>query len=91
MAGRKKQTRERVQEMDQTLKWLLDFERQAKHPVVVSLLIDSGNISFEACFLKRQTIDDGVDIEGGDENGGWELPEKEKITINANDKMCYFG
>ena len=33
--------------------WLLNFERQAGRPVVVSLLIEEEEISFVACFRKK--------------------------------------
>lgn len=33
--------------------WLLNFEKQAGRPVVVSLLIEDEDISFVACFRKK--------------------------------------
>ena len=33
--------------------WLLNFERQAGIPVVISLLVEDQNISFVACFRKK--------------------------------------
>jgi hypothetical protein len=60
-------TRTKDEETDETLDWLLGFERQANAPVVVSLLIEDGEVHFQMCGLKSRFLDDG-DTDGPDED-----------------------
>jgi len=63
--------------------WLLNFERQAGRPVVVSLLIEDKDISFVACFRKK--VYEEMNQESDDEPEEYEYPKikLKDLKINA--------
>lgn len=66
---------------DKTYEWLLKFEKMAKTPVVVSLLIERGRVVFRASVEKKAFLGLDVDEEDeGDGGGHSELPPKPRLT-----------
>lgn len=84
MVQRNKKDKKNIEE------WLLGFENLVDNPVVISVLVEEGNIKFLSCLDKKRYLDH--DSEGGeDEEIGLEFKDHKKKLKYQSMSECYFG
>lgn len=69
--------------------WLLNFEKQAGRPVVVSLMIENGHVDFMSCVNKKQF---SMEWSPDDDSPDFDLKKINKDSIQACiDRQDYIG
>lgn len=83
------ETRKKNEKTDETLAWILGFEKQAGKPVIVSLLVEDGCVHFEHCTNKERIYADGdCDCDGPSEG---EVKDIRKPSFNGLSGRDYLG
>ena len=60
----------KIKKPKKDMAWLMGFETLAQQPVVVSLIVEMGNVDFVACITKKHYQDGGDDPKGTEEKPG---------------------